>query len=201
MTFNFSTPPQSIDIVHVVLAVLALIFFILFLIKSGKKSAETTQNTDLETTETNTEIATPAPEASKPEPVKPTLKDTTPESALQLLALLQQDARFVDFINEDLTGFSDSDVGAAARVVHEGAKKTLAEYFTFTPVKSEEEETRITIENGFKPTEVRLTGNVIGEPPFTGTLVHKGWKVTDVKLPKLSSGHDTSIIAQAEVEL
>ncbi|MFT5559290.1 MAG: hypothetical protein ACI9RZ_001768 [Sphingobacteriales bacterium] len=54
---------------------------------------------------------------------------------------------------------------------------------------------------GFNASAVRLTGNVVGNAPFNGTLIHKGWKVSEVKLPKLAVGHDASIVAPAEVEL
>jgi hypothetical protein len=48
---------------------------------------------------------------------------------------------------------------------------------------------------------VRLTGNVVGQPPFTGTLSHRGWLVTQVKLPQLTDIQAAKVIAQAEVEL
>lgn len=105
-------------------------------------------------------------------------------------------------MQEDLKGFADAEIGAAARVIHEGGQKVLNEYFSFAPpVRTEDEETRITLPQGFNASEVRLTGNVVGEAPFTGTLIHRGWKVTDIKLPKLAEGHDASIVAAAEVEL
>lgn len=104
-------------------------------------------------------------------------------------------------MQEDLKGFADAEIGAAARVIHEGGQKVLNEYFRFAPVREEEEESRITLPKGFNASEVRLTGNVVGEAPFTGTLIHRGWKVTDVKLPKLAEGHDANIVAAAEVEL
>jgi hypothetical protein len=46
-----------------------------------------------------------------------------------------------------------------------------------------------------------LTGNVVGSAPFKGTLLHRGWQVTDVRLAKLTQGHNAKIIAAAEVEL
>jgi len=48
---------------------------------------------------------------------------------------------------------------------------------------------------------VRLTGNVVGQAPFTGTLGHRGWQVTEVKLPQLTDIQAVKVIAQAEVEL
>lgn len=123
------------------------------------------------------------------------------DSALQLLSLMQQEARLIDFLNEDVTAFSDEEVGAAARVIHAGGKKVLQDYIQLTPIRGEDEESRITIEADFNPQEVRLTGNVTGSAPFNGTLVHKGWKATAITLPKLAEQYDASIIAPAEVEL
>jgi hypothetical protein len=107
----------------------------------------------------------------------------------------------VDFLQEDLTSFSDEEVGAAARVVHSGGKKVITEYFALSPIRSEDEETRVTIEEGFDSQSVRLTGNVTGNAPFSGTLIHKGWKADKVTLPKLSENYNASVIAPAEVEL
>jgi hypothetical protein len=143
-------------------------------------------------------IATPAP---APQPVAPTLKQATPDAALQLLGLLQRDARFVDFIQEDVAGYSDADIGAAARVVHGGCRTVLREHFTIRPVRDEAEGSRLTLAEGFDAAAVRLTGNVVGKAPFTGTLSHRGWRVEDVRLPKLAERHDTKVIAPAEVEL
>ena len=137
--------------------------------------------------------------AAEPQPV--IVRETTPEAALQLLGLLQREARFVDFVQEDVAAYSDADIGAAARVVHEGCRKVLGEHFSIEPVRSESEGSRITLAEGFDAAAVRLTGKVVGQPPFTGSLGHRGWRVTDTRLPKLAEGHDASVIAQAEVEL
>jgi len=137
--------------------------------------------------------------APTPEPV--VLKEATPDAALQLLGLLQKEARFIDFIKEDVTAFSDADIGAAARVVHEGCNKAINEHFTLDAVRSEQEGSRVTLAQGFDAAAVRLTGNIVGTAPFTGTLVHKGWQVTGIRLPKLTAGHNAAIVAPAEVEL
>ena len=120
---------------------------------------------------------------------------------MQLLALFQRDARLIDFTEENLADYADADIGAAARLVHEGCRKVLREHFTIAPVRPEEEESRITLNEGFDASAIRLTGNVVGKAPFKGTLRHRGWRVNEVRLPKLSEGHDASICAQAEVEL
>lgn len=122
-------------------------------------------------------------------------------AALQLLGLLQREARFVDFIQEDVAPYSDAEIGAAARVVHGGCRKLLAEHFTLAPVRAEAEGSRVTLAAGFDAAAVRLTGNVVGQAPFTGTLSHRGWQVTQVRLPQLTDARAAAIIAQAEVEL
>ncbi|NIF84376.1 DUF2760 domain-containing protein [Comamonas sp. Tr-654] len=122
-------------------------------------------------------------------------------AALQLLGLMQREARFVDFIQEDVAPYTDAEIGAAARVVHEGCRKVLREHFTLSPVRSEAEGSRITLLAGFDAAAVRLTGNVVGNAPFTGTLSHRGWLVTEVKLPQLIDSQAAKVIAQAEVEL
>lgn len=151
--------------------------------------------------------SSPAPAAApvetpKPAPAAPVqLRETPGEAASQLLGLLQRDARFVDFVEEDITTYSDADIGAAARVVHEGCRKVLREHFSIQPLRTEHEGSRITLAEGFDAAAIRVTGNVVGKPPFTGSLSHRGWRVTEVRLPKLTAGHDTQIVAQAEVEL
>ena len=126
---------------------------------------------------------------------------TTATAALQLLGLLQREARFVDFVQEDVAGYSDAEIGAAARVVHGGCRKALREHVTLEPVRPEAEGSRVTLPPGFDATAVRVSGNVVGQPPFTGTLAHRGWRAADVRLPQLTDEKAAAIIAQAEVEL
>lgn len=121
--------------------------------------------------------------------------------ALHLLSILQRDGRLVDFLTEDVASFSDEEVGGAARLVHDGCKKVLTEYFKLEPVRSEEEGARITVDKGFDPGLLRLTGNVTGEPPYKGELAHPGWRVVEVNLPTAPEGTDPRVIAAAEVEL
>jgi hypothetical protein len=145
------------------------------------------------------DTATEAPPT--PAPAAPALTEARPDAALQLLALLQRDARLIDFVRESLSGYDDAQIGAAARLVHEGCAKVLREHFDIAPVRDEAEGSRITLAAGFDAASVRLTGNVVGQPPFTGSLSHRGWRATDVRLPKLAVGHDMRVLAPAEVEL
>ena len=136
----------------------------------------------------------PAP-AAEPPPAT----DTAP--ALQLLALFQREGRLIDFLEQDIATFSDADVGAAARVVHEGCRKALRGHAEVAPIRSEEEGTTVVVEAGFAPAEIKLTGNVKGAAPYRGALRHRGWRVTELSLPRAVKGHDASILAPAELEL
>jgi hypothetical protein len=143
-------------------------------------------------------------EPSAPAAVKPVsvpLTAAAPDGALQLLGLLQREARFIDFIEEDVASYADTDVGAAARVVHEGCRKVLRDNFTISAVRAEAEGSRLTLPAGFDAAAIRVTGNVVGQPPFTGSITHRGWRVSEVRLPRLAAGHDLRIVAAAEVEL
>ena len=100
-----------------------------------------------------------------------------------------------------MTAYSDADIGAAARIVHQGCSKAINAHFSFSPISDAAEGSRLTLQPGFDANAFRLTGNISGVAPFTGTLVHKGWQVTDLNLPKLTQGHNPRIIAAAEVEL
>jgi hypothetical protein len=143
-------------------------------------------------------VQAPPPPPPAPAPVRAT---ANVDAALQLLALLQRESRFVDFLQEDIAAYSDADVGGAARLLHGGARKVLKETFDLEAVRTEAEGSRLTLPAGFDAAAVRVTGNVVGQPPFTGTLQHKGWRATAVRLPALTEGHDTRVIAPAEVEL
>jgi hypothetical protein len=130
-----------------------------------------------------------------------TLDQAPPDAALLLLGLLQKEGRLVDFLQQDVRDYSDQQVGAATRVVHQGCRKVLDDYLTIVPVRPESEGARVVLEPGFDPAAVRLTGQVVGDPPFRGTLVHRGWRATGLRLPQVPSGRDLSVLAAAEVEL
>lgn len=144
--------------------------------------------------------AAPQSEASTTPAAVP-LREAAPDAALQLLGLLQREARFVDFIQEEIAAYSDAEVGGVARVVHEGCRKVLRDNFTLQPIRDEAEGSRITLPAGFDAALIRVTGNVVGQPPFNGSLTHRGWQVVDTRLPKLAGSHQVRIVAAAEVEL
>jgi hypothetical protein len=86
-------------------------------------------------------------------------------------------------------------------VVHDECKKVLDNYISLQPVRGETEGSQIQLEAGFDAAQIRLTGNVVGAPPFHGALAHRGWLATRIELPSLTEGHNVRVIAPAEVEL
>ena len=142
-----------------------------------------------------------APAKAEPAPVANPPAAPSTDAALQLLALLQREGRFVDFLEEDVASFADADIGAAARVVHAGCRKAIREHVTLEPVRTEEEGTRVTLPDPLDASSIKLTGNVTGKGPFTGTLRHRGWRAAEITMPTAVAGHDARVLAQAEVEL
>lgn len=122
-------------------------------------------------------------------------------SHLRLLAMMQNSSRLIDFLKEDLTSFDDAQVGSAVRKIHDDCSKCLEEMVTIRPVMTENEGMKVNIPQGYDPTKIKIVGNVRGEPPFTGVLVHKGWKAHKRSLPKKVGDHSSEVIWPAEVEV
>ena len=121
--------------------------------------------------------------------------------AVYTLVLLQREGRFIDFLLEDVDQYEDAQIGAAVRQIHAGCRRVLDEHFGVKPVRDEGEGGRVEVPADFDPSHVRLTGDVSGEPPFSGTLRHRGWRATDVKLPERHAQLDPAVICPAEVEV
>jgi hypothetical protein len=119
---------------------------------------------------------------------------------VQLLALLQRDARLLDFLMEDLTGYADAQIGAAVREVHAGARKALRQYLEVEPVLDGAEDQPVTLPS-IDPSEVKLVGRVTSGAPVRGTLRHRGWRSARVQLPGLPPPAARQVIAPAEVEV
>jgi Domain of unknown function (DUF2760) len=142
----------------------------------------------------------PAPATVAAPPPAPTANQAEGEIAA-FLALLQEKGRLVDFLMEDLTTYDDAQVGAAARVIHQGCKEVLREHFRITPVSVAQEGSQVTVPAGYAADEYRLIGKISGDPPFSGKLIHKGWRTDYVKLPRIAKSTGIPAIAPAEVEL
>jgi len=148
--------------------------------------------------------ALPEPPLEEPSPEPPPARVSGPgtaEGALQLLNLLQREGRLVDFLQQEVASFSDAQIGQAARVVHEGCRKTLKRYIEVEPVLEAGEGEPTTVGDGFDQEAIKLVGNVAGGAPFRGVLRHKGWRAKAIHLPETLGEHDFRILAPAEVEL
>ena len=122
--------------------------------------------------------------------------------AVTLLAVLQREARFVDFVQEPIDAYSDAQVGAAVREVHKGCREAFDRLLALEPALDAAEESRVTVPAGADPNRYRMVGNVTGEPPVSGTLTHHGWQATRCDLPEWRGGEESVlIVAPAEVEL
>ncbi|MCS7016665.1 MAG: DUF2760 domain-containing protein [Gemmatales bacterium] len=124
----------------------------------------------------------------------------TPDT-VRLLALMQREGRLVDFLLEPIQGYSNEQIGAAVREIHDKCRKVLEQTLVLEKVLPQKEEEQVEIAAGFDPSAIRLTGAVSGQPPFRGTLKHPGWRVREVRLPSLAEGQDPWVLMPAEVEI
>jgi hypothetical protein len=141
--------------------------------------------------------------AVPPSPAPQTKQPPGPRSeAITLLAALQREARLVDFLQESLADYTDAQIGAVVRDVHRDCGAVLSRMFALRAAVADAEGTEVEIPVGFDPARWRLTGNVSGQPPFYGRLVHCGWEATTCELPTWTgSAAAARIVAPAEVEL
>lgn len=141
-------------------------------------------------------------EAAVPAAAPPPTNQAEAE-VVSFLATLQDKGRFIDFLMDDVSAYGDAEVGAAARVVHEGCRAVLREHFDITPIRTESEGSNITVPENYHADEYRLVGRISGEAPFSGRLVHRGWKTVSIKLSRVLRAGDDRLptIAPAEVEL
>jgi hypothetical protein len=128
------------------------------------------------------------------------LPGTPADGAIQLLALLQRDARLVDFLMEDISGYADAQVGAAVREVHGSSRRTLAQYVALEAVLDGAEDQPVTLP-AIDPAQVKVVGRSAGQPPIRGTLRHRGWRADRIALPPLPPSGARQVVAPAEVEL
>lgn len=107
----------------------------------------------------------------------------------------------MDFFQEDLTLYKDEQIGAAVRQIHENCNKTITHYLSPEPVMKAAEGETVEISAGFDRHAIKLVGNVVGQPPFTGIIRHRGWQMRSIALPDLSDKENPNLIAPAEVEI
>jgi hypothetical protein len=148
-------------------------------------------------------VKTAPVKTAAPAPAPPPKPQAGPaDGAIQMLGLLQRDARLIDFLMEDIGPYTDAQVGAAIRDVQAQARESLTRCLRLIPVIDG-------VEGDFTPsgtlssTEVKFIGNVPADgKPSGGLLRHKGWKAQAVDLPAPSVGGGTgAVIAPAELEV
>jgi Domain of unknown function (DUF2760) len=139
---------------------------------------------------------------AKPKPVaKPTRQMLPSDGALQILGILQRDSRLIDFMMEDIAGYSDDQVGAAVRSLHDQCRQSLTRYLQLSPVIDGVEGTFTKVDSN-DPANVKLLGNVPANGKASGGLLrHKGWRADKIDLPPLAASQNTSVIAPAEIEV
>ena len=126
---------------------------------------------------------------------------TKDRSAKQLLAILQQQGRFIDFVYTNIDHYSDAEIATAARILHQGCQKALKQHCKLSAIRSEIEGGGVALEHGFDRYRIHLTGNIQNQEHFQGTLIHKGWKIDHLMLPTLSENANPNIIQPAEIEV
>lgn len=139
------------------------------------------------------------------EPAK--LPDARPsDGALQILSILQREARLLDFLMEDIAPFSDDQIGAAVRDIHANSRQALTKYVKLAPVIDG-------VEGAFtkpdsagdlarSPGAIKFIGNLPAQgKPSGGALRHRGWRADSISLPALSPKQPVAILAPAEIEV
>lgn len=121
--------------------------------------------------------------------------------ALHLLTVLQREARFIDYIQEDLGGYDDASVGGVSRKVHDDCAASIRKYFALRHILDDDEQSTVEVPKGFDPGRIRVTGHPVGEPPYQGTLQHRGWIASKASFPQRTGAQDPTIICPAEVEI
>jgi hypothetical protein len=182
-------------------AVVGLILLALFITGGGGLARFGLGWTALSRVMRNPEFAEkvrPLLEPQKPKDDKPPKPSGAP---LRLLALLQRDGRFLDFVLDSVQGYGDDQIAAAVRSLHPKWQAAIKDHLELQPVLPNGEGDSVTVPAGFDPSAIRVTGNVTGEPPFRGTLQHHGWRVTNYRLAAPPEGQDELVLAPAEVEI
>jgi hypothetical protein len=166
------------------------------LLKTGSTAISPPVDSDRSTVADRSAASAPAP---SPKPAPPLQSE-----ALTLLATLQREARLVDFLQEDLSAYSDDQVGAAVRNIHRDARSVLQRLFHLQPVMNQSEGSSVQLSGPVDVLRTRVTGSRAGQaaPGVQGVLRHPGWEATTCEIPQYTGSEAAKwTIAPAEVEL
>lgn len=126
------------------------------------------------------------------------------QAVVQFVRNLQSRGRLLDFLMTDIHKLPDPAVGAASRVVHQGLRDLMKDYFAIAPIALAEEGSLIQIPKEELGKSYSLLQSKGDQIPESGQLLHKGWKATQIRLPqsqKAESSEERSILAMAEIDL
>ena len=162
----------------------------------------------LRSTKTKPEAKEPAAQKKAehaPVTAAPPTEAVAEAGVVQFLARMQEKGRLVDYLMDDITPYSNEQIGVVARVVHQGCREVLRGAFDIEPVHVGQEQDAVVLASDFDAASYRLVGKVPDHPPYKGTVLHRGWKATRISLPRVTETARESaarkIIAPAEVEV
>jgi hypothetical protein len=194
--------PRTSHLLQVLLVVLlgALVLLKIFQLRRSKAAPETKDLPAQKRAEAAPVATATAPAAAAPAP------DALVEAGVvQFLARLQEKGRLVDFLMDDITPYSNEQIGVVGRVVHQGCREVLRAAFEVVPVHAGQERDAVVLAGDFDAGSYRLVGKVPEHPPYQGTVLHRGWKAARISLPRVTETSRESaarkIIAPAEVEV
>jgi len=125
-------------------------------------------------------------------------KPPSRSDAVALLATLQREARLIDLIKENLSAYSDAQVGAAARPCLVQCAATLDRIMGLKPIETTSDGQTITVPESATAARYSWIGEGEGA---TGKLIHHGWEASRVELPSWTGeAGDATVIAPAQVK-
>lgn len=132
-------------------------------------------------------------------------KDEDDTSIVTFISMLQEKGRILDFAMDDIEKYSDEEVGRVARVVHQGIRDVFVSTTGVRPLHKGLEGEVIKINENDDFSMYKMLGTGTGNPPFSGTVVHRGWIAEKLVIPKSSLKSSTNsaskIIQAVEIEV
>lgn len=118
---------------------------------------------------------------------------------LMVLSFLQKHGRLVDFLQEDISKFSDHQIGAASRKIQQDCAQALKKLFVIKPLLDELEGKEIVVPAQHDESRIKVVGHVKGPGPYKGIVRHRGWKIEEQRLTQVSL--QDQVICPAEIEV
>lgn len=125
------------------------------------------------------------------------------QAVVQFLRSLQSKGRLIDFVMTDIHRIPDPQVGAVARIVHQGVRDLLQDYFQIAPVAAENEGSMVPVKKDDLAHAYRVLQDGSTDTPAQGRLVHRGWQALSRKLPRSvqkENEENLRVLAPAEID-